>query len=270
MQTKIEDVNLLNDYLFKALFRSVEARELVASFLSHVTGVDEKILRNAEYQGGEIPKKNAKEKGKIADVIIKLQNNHRIVLEMNQYASKEIFEKNTNYAFAMVSEIMQVGSNEYPYVCLINFDNFNKFETKEAILHFQIKDEYNHLETDRYKSIHLILENIMKDNYNEDKEIKKMVKFLMSKRIKDMKNEYKGDEKYMAAVRKIEELSTDPDFVGYYDYEEAKKQDMHGMYLTGVDDGKKEIIKNLLAKGYDIKEIAEIAEVSVEEIEGLK
>ena len=264
MQTKIEDVNLLNDYLFKALFRSVEARELVASFLSHVTGVDEKILRNAEYQGGEIPKKNAKEKGKIADVIIKLQNNHRIVLEMNQYASKEIFEKNTNYAFAMVSEIMQVGSNEYPYVCLINFDNFNKFET------------------DRYKSIHLILENIMKDNYNEDKEIKKMVKFLMSKRIKDMKNEYKGDEKYMAAVRKIEELSTDPNFVGYYDYEEAKKQDMHGMYLTGVDDGiekglaqgmkqkQNKIIKNLLAKGYDIKEIAEIAEVSVEEIESLK
>ena len=29
----------------------------------------------------------------------------------------------------------------------------------------------------------------------------------------------------MACIRRVEELSTDPDFVGYYDLEEAHKQD---------------------------------------------
>ena len=35
-----------------------------------------------------------------------------------------------------------------------------------------------------------------------------------------------GDEAYMACVRRVEELSTDPNFVGYYDIEKARKQEL--------------------------------------------
>ena len=37
----------------------------------------------------------------------------------------------------------------------------------------------------------------------------------------------------MACIRRVEELSTDPDFVGYYDLEEAHKQDLSDSYETG-------------------------------------
>ena len=38
-----------NDYLFKSLFRSVEARSMVALILSKITGLDEEVLLNADY-----------------------------------------------------------------------------------------------------------------------------------------------------------------------------------------------------------------------------
>lgn len=56
----IKDINMMNDALLKSLFRSIEAREMVASFLSAVTGISEESLMKAEYVDGEIPKRSVK------------------------------------------------------------------------------------------------------------------------------------------------------------------------------------------------------------------
>lgn len=267
---------MLNDAMFKSVFRSVEAREMVATFISHVTGINEELIKNAEYQGGELVKQNIQEKGKVSDIIIKIQDNNKIILEMNQYVSNYIFEKNMSYAFTMFSETIPINTKRYPYVCLINLDNFNKFKTKEGILHFKIRDEYGHIETEHYQSIHLILENIVDEKYNGDKEIKKTVEFLKKNNVEEMKKEYGSDEKYMAAVRRVEELSTDPNFIGYYDKEEAIKQDLEDMRLTGYEEGEKkgeknkqiEIAKSLMGV-LSIEEIAKHTKLSIEEIEKL-
>ena len=39
-KNKLEEINMLNDAMFKALFRSMEARDMVASFLSSSTGLE--------------------------------------------------------------------------------------------------------------------------------------------------------------------------------------------------------------------------------------
>lgn len=148
-KNKLEEINMLNDAMFKALFRSMEARDMVASFLSSITGIEKEILKNADYQGGELPKKKIKEKGKTSDIIVKIEDNHRIILEMNQYRGDKIFEKNMSYAFSIASETVLAGTKKYPAVILINIDNFNAFGTKEGILNFKIRDEYGHIETDR-------------------------------------------------------------------------------------------------------------------------
>ncbi len=67
---QLETINMLNDAMFKFLFRSIEARSMVASFLHEITGIEENLLKNANYQGGELVKKNLKEKKKEADIII--------------------------------------------------------------------------------------------------------------------------------------------------------------------------------------------------------
>ena len=241
MQTEIiKEVNMLNDALFKALFRSVEAREMVSNCLSKLTGIDANKIRNAEYQGGELSKKILSEKGKTADIIIKIEDNNRIILEMNQHASKTIFEKNTSYAFSIASEITNSGSEDYPSVIMINFDNFNRYHTQRGILNFKLRDEEGHIETEQYHSIHLVLENIIDKQYNVDNEIQKMVKLLRCKTIEEMEEKFKGDDVYMAAIRKVEDLSTDPNFIGYYDKEEAIKRDLEDMRETGYDEGMEE------------------------------
>ena len=283
----LKEIDVLKDAMFKAVFRSEEAREMVSISLSKITGIDVKQIRNAEYQGGELPKKIMSEKSKTSDLIIKIRNNNRIVLEMNRQHTKHLFEKNTSYAFSIASEVIKSGGEEYPNVILINFDNFNTFQTKSGILNFKLRDEEGHIETEQYHSIHLILENILDERYNVDKNIKKLVKFLKCKTIEEMKEEFKGDEIYMAAVRKVEDLSTDPNFVGYYDIEEAHRQDIadaretgydEGMEagleegkVLGIEEGKKlnqiEIVKSMCKDNLPIEAISKYTGLSVEEIE---
>ena len=275
---KLESINMLNDAMFKALFRSIEARDMVSSFLSSITGIDKELLLKADYQGGELPKKNINEKGKTSDIIIKIEDNHKIVLEMNRFYNDKIFEKNISYAFSIASEAIPVGSKKYPVVILINIDNFNAFKTKEGILSFKLRDEEGHIETNQYHSIHLILENIVNSEYNKNKEIAKLAKFLRSENIKEMEKEFGGDESYMACVRKVEDLSTDPNFIGYYDIEEARRQEIEDVKDTGIriglEQGSKEkqleIAKSMLNEKLPLEVIAKCTGLTEEEIKDIK
>ena len=101
----------------------------------------------------------------------------------------------------------------YPNVVLINFDVFNKFKTDKGILDFRIRDEEGHIETPIYRSIHLILENLVNKEYNKD--IKKLAEFLSIKDIDTLRKTYEGDKNYMACIRRVENSRTNLDFVGY-------------------------------------------------------
>ena len=82
----------------------------------------------------------------------------------------------------------------------------------------------------------------------------------------------------MAAIRKVEDLSTDPEFIGYYDLEEAHEQDIEDAIATGTRQGieqgtrqeKIEIAKNMLSKDIDLEIILECTNLSLEEIKKLK
>jgi predicted transposase/invertase (TIGR01784 family) len=97
-----------------------------------------------------------------------------------------------------------------------------------------------------------------------------------------MKEKFKGDESYMAAIRKVEDLSTDPNFIGYYDIEEARRQDLEDMKNTGIRIGmergvekgikneKIEIAKALLKNKVSIDIIMDSTGLTKDEIEKLK
>ena len=231
------EINLLNDAMFKALFRSKEARGVIASVISIILGIDKDKLIYADYQAGELVKNKLFEKGKTCDIIIKIDDGNKIILEMNQIDTKTIFDKNATYSFTIINEsIIKRGKNYiYPGVILINFDAFNRFKTNKGILEFKIRDTEGHIETNIYRSIHLILENLVNLEYNED--VRKLAEFLSIKDMDTLRKKYEGDSNYMACIRKVEELSTDPEFVGYYDIEEAHKQELADIYNTGYDKG---------------------------------
>ena len=55
----------------------------------------------------------------------------------------------------------------------------------------------------------------------------------------------------MAAIRKVEDLSTDPKFIGYYDIEEAHEQDIEDAIATGTRQGIEQGISQGISQGIE-------------------
>ena len=275
INTKLKKVNVMNDAVAKAFLRSKEARMIVASFLSEVTGIDKNILMNATYTVGEIPKRRNYEKSKESDVMVLIDELNRIIIEVNQFKTENLYRKNTEYAMASILEMTKRKSRkdntQYPKVILVSLDDFNSFHTKRPILTFLPRDEEGHIENDLYQSIHIILDNAVNNEYNKDipEEVIKFAKLLKAKSIEELVEEFEGDEEYMEAVGKLEELVMDPDFAGAYDKGAKTEWLLEDMRLTVKNEEKKEIAKNMLHDTDDYGLIAKYTGLSIDEVKGL-
>ena len=56
LNTKVKEINMLNDAMFKSVIRSKEARPIVNNFLHFLTNIKMDKLETATYMGGEITK----------------------------------------------------------------------------------------------------------------------------------------------------------------------------------------------------------------------
>ncbi len=276
MDLKTQEINMLNDAMFKSIIRSEEARPLVNKLLYFLTNIEMEKLEGAIFMGGEIPKRNLKEKGKISDVLIKVDN-CQLILELNQYDTRDIFDKNASYAFALSTVSTKVGERRKK-VILINFDAFNRFKTDEPILKFLLQDKKGHIETELYSSIHILLENIPNTSYNIPKEIEAFLDFFKRyESIEELKGKYKRKGEFQSMVKKVEELTSDEEFVLYYDLEEKHKQEKESAYELGVERGLEqgskqnsiEIAKKLKELDIPIDKIIASTGLSEEEIQGL-
>ena len=115
--------------------------------------------------------------------------------------------------------------------------------------------------------------------------IKKFVDFLLTERLEELVKKYGKDEEYMAMVRTVEQLYTDPKYIGYYDVAEAERQEKEDIYLTGalngeakgrasgIKEGKamrdEEIARNLKTLNVPLPMIAKATGLSIREINKL-
>ena len=270
---KTKEINLMNDALAKSIIRSKEAREEVIGFLSGITHIPKRKFKNALFVGGEIPKNNKQEKGKISDVMCILKD-VIIIIEINDSYYQNLFPKNSLYSYATLVSATSVNAKVYKKVILVNIDSFNHFKVKEPVIPFGTK--YEELEEhDLYTSYHVILENITNTNYNIDKEVRKFGEFLSLKlSIEELKEKYRGDDKYMDIVEKVEKFMRDNNLVQYYDLEASHQYEIKDSYDTGKNEGRKEgtqlercnIARNLLNLNIDIPTIMKSTGLTRQEI----
>ena len=278
---KTKEINLMNDALAKSIIRSKEAREEVIGFLSGITHIPKRKFRHALFVGGEIPKNNKTEKGKISDVMCILKD-VIIIIEINDSYYQNLFPKNSLYSYATLVSSTSVNTEVYKKVILVNIDSFNHFKVKEPVLTFttSCKELKEH---DLYTSYHVILENITNTNYNIDKEVRKFGEFLGLKlSIEELKEKYREDGKYMNIVKKVEKFMRDNNLVQYYDLEASHQYEIKDSYDTGVREGRTsglaegrqeglktrsaEIAKNLLNDHLDIDKIMKYTGLTKQEI----
>jgi len=278
---KTKEINLMNDALAKSIIRSKEAREEVIGFLSGITHIPKRKFKNALFVGGEIPKNNKQEKGKISDVMCILKD-VIIIIEINDSYYQNLFPKNSLYSYATLVSATSVNTEVYKKVILVNIDSFNHFKVKEPLLTFttSCKELKEH---DLYTSYHVILENITDTNYNIDKEVRKFGEFLSLKlSIEELKEKYRKEGKYMNIVEKVEKFMRDNNLVQYYDLEASHQYEIKDSYDTGVREGRTsglaegrqeglktrsaEIAKNLLNDHLDIDKIMKYTGLTKQEI----
>lgn len=96
--------------------------------------------------------------------------------------------------------------------------------------------------------------------------------------LKELKEKYKGNEVYEKLMKKIEQLTQDEQFMGYYDLEEKHKWQINDSYETGILVGvgkgihqkQIDIAKWMLKKKMSIKDIIDATGLAKEEIASLK
>ena len=231
----------MNDAAFKSLIRAEETRDIVIGVLSDITPVLESELKNALFLGGEVPKELLKEKGMVSDVLVRVNDKNRIIIEANRQYSKNLLDKNASYAFKNSYMESNVGKSEYHPVSLVSVDKENVFHTDKPILVFQIQDEEGHIETELYYSVHLVLENFQNLAYTISDRVRKFMEFFQNQpdTIANLKEKYKDGE-MMAFVNTAKELSKDTRFINYYNIEEMHEAEKQDLYHTGVEAGKLE------------------------------
>ncbi len=269
----------MNDAAFKSLIRAEETRDIVIGVLSDITPVLENELKNALFLGGEVPKEILKEKGMVSDVLVRVNDKNRIIIEANRQYSKNLFDKNASYAFKNSYMESNVWKSEYHPVSLVSVDKENVFHTDKPILVFQIQDEEGHIETELYYSVHLVLENFQNLAYTISDRVRNFMEFFQNQpdTIANLKEKYKDGE-MMAFVNKAEELSKDTRFINYYNIEEMHEAEKQNFYHTGVEAGKLEgqteekleIAKKMLEAEEPVEKISVYTNLTLEEISNLK
>ena len=275
MIAKYQKVDMGNDSLFKSMFRDERSRKMVASVLSHITKIDEERILSANFIGGEIPKKQKDEKGKCSDLLIELDNDTIIIVEMNKFYYKTLFQKNTSYAFATYNRRTHVRDRIYPNVYLVNINNFKHFKKGKILRHMMIQDSQNNVDIHNYHVYHFDIETSSKLDYNDGDEVLiRFAKFMRAKNLDELKEIAKGDDAFMFSFDSINDFIGDDPRIVTYDREKLHEWEKQQIWEYGVEQGieegssekTSEIVYNMFKKKFDLETISEIASISINDV----
>jgi len=276
-----------NDCIFKGIFQSEECKPVLAYIIGEVLNLSKDyVLTSLSFKPTELAKEKYYEHGKITDLIVEITGKV-INLEMNGEMQREIQKngriiRNNGYHHNLAGTSVLTAENyeESKEIIQINFDCINKFDDR-LIIPFKLMDEKGKYVLDeKFTNYHINMEKVRKIDYNK-KEISKFEKILMilqEESKEKLRKISKGDKELVEMVKKIEEMSYDPEVIGLYDKERMDKlvHDIDVKYAKedGIEQGSKQekiaIAKNMLAENIDIQVISKVTSLAKEDIESLK
>ena len=270
------------DYVFKSVLS--ENKEYLARILSNILNIDkEYILDNLVYKNTEHTKLSKKDKRKISDLIVEVEN-MKINLEMNKGYYKSLTHKNNMYVYRLILGSIKEKEEYIDYdkmIIQVNFDVKWKFSDKLITKFEMIEKETGKKRSDYIESndpiiYHVNLSKIKDMYYNKDKlntfERELALMILDSK--KELKEVSEGDDVMDKVNEKICKLSDDEILQGIYVKEEMdswmKKVDLKYAKEEGKKEANMETARKLLKKGMEIKDITDITGITKEQIEILR
>ena len=284
MKTKI--LSLSYNAMFKAVFSNnkVILSKLIEAILEHsYINIDIKdkdfIIKN-----NELPIDNYNDKQLICDYIIKLDNINDLNIELNRKQYPGVVERNMTYSFKIYYEHFNRG-NEYSEFKKYNLIqvNFNKFKNpnNKSINKYYLLDANDSknflsksiciINIDIEECYNLVYNNTCKEEISELEKLAAILycdyledisSILESVRLDNMEKEKFINDINNASCNKNNQEAIKLEDNIEYRFELTKEEALREKTI--------DVIKNMLKKNYDIKEISDITGKSTKEIKEIE
>ena len=283
VQVKNRLIPTMFDPVFKSLFQNKEFRKTLSYFLSRLTKYSESyIYEHLTFLNTEIPIENYEEKKKIADLIIKIDEDI-INIEANRNNNKSTILKNNSYHHKLAYEKNHAGQDlNNGDVLQININSKKRFQNILLPDDFKLRNKKDYTDEENFKRLHINIEFASQKYYTKGKEtmtkFEKIVAMLNITSLKDLKDISKGDEDLMAMEKIIKDLNEDKHMIGLYDKAEIdawmNKIDREEAIAKGEKRGEKRgtkagilsVARNMLKANMNIDEIAKLTGLHQNEI----
>ena len=274
MLHKLKYADLLNDYVFKLVFGQESSKDVMIEFLNQV--IDDRNIVDLEFMDKEMKSMDREKKDSVYDMFCKTDDDSRIVVEVQRRKQTTYVERSIYYSTFQVRNQVDAGSTDYAFcpVYVINILDFNIDENKgnpkvKTVYHLR-EDDTHALLTDKLTFIFLELNKFKKGIEDLDGDILEGMYFCMKNMTRlDSRPQVLDHEvfKKMFAVSEllnmdeitrsnvIENMTTERDLRNQMDY--AKKE---GINL---------VIRQMIAKGMTVQQVADIVDMTAEEIEAI-
>ncbi len=275
-------ISLLSDTTFKHFFKIEDYKEFFNTIIKPYTNMDisEFRLYDTEFNSG-----NEKRDYRL-DILLESDKYDLIILiEMNQFPSKEIKYRNRLFVYTALARSLNSGEDiKKKKVIQINFNKEKHHYVSKAS--YSVMDINTHKEIKDFKIHEVYLENYKGIRYNGDNKEEAYLSLFTATSYEELREIAGDDKEALRIVDELERLGLDDKFGLAYDNEMMQKKMINTARNWGYDDGKEagkaegieegakaekiEIAKNLLKSKVSFDLVSESTGLSVEEIEELK
>ncbi len=256
--------SIMSDSMFKTMFYNENRIKYSAKFLSYYLDIEyEDLLNNIKLSKGELDKDKERNKGERCDYVA-IVNDIKINIEINNNSSKEVLERNMEYAHRLyASKVKRNSDYSYTQVIQFNWNNFSFKGNDKIIDIYMIKNDEGVVLNDKLIFIQIYIPNLRRKWYTSGiqrlSEEERYALGLIEPDILTSK-ELGGDLEIMEEyIKEAEEVVEDEFFGESYDKEWAWKD-------LGKQEGSKEIAKAMLKDDIDIEFISKYTHLTKEQI----
>jgi predicted transposase/invertase (TIGR01784 family) len=275
------------DYVFEAIFTKEENIDILENFLACYFNIDvNKLKGKVKILPRDLELESKKNKNKQIDLLLELDNEY-INIELNNYGSDGIINRNIVYACSVHAKSLGYGIRDYTKIKKTIQINLNtKHKNKDLCEKYFFKNERGEVlsETIEIDNLDMVLgREICYNDYSN--KLARWCMVLTSKTEEEFKK-YLGDdlmekEAKSKLVDEVNKYSEDYNTVALY-FERSKEELEKNTLLVeaeqkghdkgvmeGINQRNIDIAKNMLKKSISIEDIIEITGLTKEEIEKL-
>jgi len=268
---KEEKFSIIFDPMFKTMIQNSSRLKYPCQLFSYYLDVElEKLLESFHLESNELDKCYEKDVGYRSDFVGRIGNTY-LNIEVNNNSSKEIMERNMDYAFHLYSQNKERGKGKYIQIIQFNINSFAFVNNDNIEEVYMFKDDEGKILNEKLIIFQIYLPNLIKKWYTDgiesliDKE-----RYLLALVVPSVKNALKlGKDLNIVEEYVKDALNTSKDkkILEAYDKEWALKDEAKREGIEqGIEQNTKEIVMTMLKKGMNIELISEITKLSIDEI----